>query len=691
MPSDSESHVQLPAPSARAKALPLHARSGSSPPELVPARMINEVLYCERLLYLEWAQGEFVDNAFTVEGRVAHKRADQPGGALPPAPAAVAMAPKAPDDEATAARPSRPADPETTAATPSWAEPGTSPEPSASNQPVASPERAGDDRPYQARTLWLSSERLGITAKIDVVDGDATGSVIPVEYKRGKAPDLPDRAYLPERAQLCAQVLLLREHGYRCDHGDIYFAASRKRVTIEMTDALAAQTLAAAARARALTAGMEMPPPLVDSPKCNGCSLVGVCLPDEINLLRGLDHGTLDSPAGPLPAAEGEAVAPALFEGSGDVAGADPWGLGAGAEAAADTAEPGNSPAARALRRLHPASDDKLPLYVQEQGARIGLDGDCLVVRGRQNPTVTARLTNTSHVVLFGNVQVSAQAIRAMLERSIPITFLSYGGWYYGRATGVDSNNVELRIVQHRAAADDAFCIRLARGIVASKIRNSRTLVRRNHVAPPLRVLFELEQLARKAERAEALDELLGLEGTAARSYFGAFTGMLKGEAALAGTFDLDGRNRRPPKDPINALLSFAYSLLTKDFVLALAAVELDPLLGFYHQPRFGRPALALDLMEEFRPLVADSVVLGALNGGGFGVDDFTMHPTGVAMRPAARRRLLLAYERRMEQLITHPVFGYRISYRRVLEVQARLLARCLLGEIDEYPAFRTR
>jgi CRISPR-associated protein Cas1 len=231
----------------------------------------------------------------------------------------------------------------------------------------------------------------------------------------------------------------------------------------------------------------------------------------------------------------------------------------------------------------------------------------------------------------------------------------------------------------------------MARGFVASKIRNSRTLLRRNHVTPPLLVLTELEHLARKAERADALDALLGLEGTAARSYFSAFTGMLKGDAAMSGSFDLDGRNRRPPKDPINAMLSFVYSLLTKDLVLALSAVGLDPLLGFYHQPRFGRPALALDLMEEFRPLVADSVVIGALNGGMIGSDDFSSHLAGVAMKPAGRRRLLLAYERRMDQLITHPVFGYRISYRRVLEVQARLLARCLLGEIELYPAFRTR
>jgi CRISP-associated protein Cas1 len=641
MPTDRAPAVPSPSPDARAKLLPRRLPVVGAVPDLVPARMINEVLYCERLLYLEWAQGEFADNAFTVEGRATHKRADQPGGRLPSPPP--------------------PADP------PSGGAEGPS-----TVTPVRSEDDDSWDRPYQARTLWLSSERLGFTAKIDVVEGDAEGNVVPIEYKRGKVPDLPEGAYLPERAQLCAQVLLLREHGYRCDHGDIYFAGSRKRVTIAMDEALVARTLGAVARARHLTEIAEAPPPLVDSPKCNGCSLVGICLPDEINLLRSVEREEIDQ-SGRSVGLAGE-TSPPIAEPA-----TDPWELGTEPEPP------------RPLRRLHPASDEKLPLYVQDQGARVGLDGDCLVVRGRQSPTVTVRLPNTSHVVLYGNIQVSAQATRALLERGIPVSFFSYGGWYYGRATGIESKNVELRLAQYRAATNPVLCLRLARGFVASKIRNSRTLLRRNHAAPPLLALSELEQLARKAEGAEALETLLGLEGTAARCYFGAFTGMLKGEVGLSGTFDLDGRNRRPPKDPINALLSFVYSLLTKDFALTLSAVGLDPLLGFYHQPRFGRPALALDLMEEFRPLVADSVVIGAINGGSVGPEDFQSHPSGVAMRPAARRRLLLGYERRMEQLISHPVFGYRISYRRVLEVQARLLARCLLGEIDEYPAFRTR
>jgi CRISPR-associated protein Cas1 len=574
--------------------------------------MVNEVLYCERLFYLEWAQGEFTDNVFTVDGRAAHARADRPGGALPPPPTEGAPPPE-----------------------------------------VVTPEDEG--RPYQARTVWITSERVGLTAKIDVVEGDEAGQVVPIEYKRGSAPDVPEGAYLPERAQLCAQVLLLRDRGYSCERGDIYFAGSRRRVSIVIDDALVETTLAAIARVRALAESATLPPPLVDSPKCNGCSLVGICLPDEVNLLRRLA----------LPS-------------------------GAGATHDGATTEQLELTDPKPLRRLIPTSDDSLPLYVQEQGARIGLDGDCIVVRSQKNPPVSARLVDTSHVAVYGNVQISAQAMRALLERGIQVSFLSYGGWYFGRATGFESKNIELRIAQHRAANDEAFCLRLARGFVATKIRNCRTLLRRNHAAPSLVVLSELEQHAKRSERATALESLLGIEGTAARTYFGAFGGMLKG-AALSSDFDLDGRNRRPPRDPMNAVLSFVYSLLTKDVALAIGAVGLDPLLGFYHQPRFGRPSLALDLMEEFRPLIADSTVIGAINGGSLGPGDFLRHPTAVSLTAPGRKRLLLAYERRMEQEITHPVFGYRISYRRVLEVQARLLTRYLFGEIEDYPHFRTR
>jgi len=406
-----------------------------------------------------------------------------------------------------------------------------------------------------------------------------------------------------------------------------------------------------------------LPDPLVDSKKCEGCSLVGICLPDEVNLLRGLAPS--EDTVEPEPSDALDQFWPVANDGGVD---------GGDHEIV--------------LRRLQPARDDELPLYVQEQGAKITLSGEELIVRGKKGDA-RARLPNVSQVSIFGNVQITTQALRALLERGVSVSLLSTGGWFYGRATGVESKNVELRIAQHRAMAEPATCLSLARGIVASKIRNSRTLLRRNHAKPPEVTLFELEQLAKKSEDAEALPSLLGIEGTAARSYFGAFTGMLKGVGAE--TFDLDGRNRRPPRDPVNALLSLAYSLLTKDFAHVIASAGLDPLLGFYHQPRFGRPALALDLMEEFRPIVADSVVISAINNGAVVASDFITHPTGVALRPAGRRAFILAYERRMDQLVTHPVFGYRVSYRRVLEVQARLLGRFLTGEIPSYPEFRTR
>jgi CRISPR-associated protein Cas1 len=342
------------------------------------------------------------------------------------------------------------------------------------------------------------------------------------------------------------------------------------------------------------------------------------------------------------------------------------------------------------VRRLVPARDDCLPLHVQAQGGRIGVVGEELEVVTREEKT-RARLQNTSAVSVYGSVQVSTQAMRALLENDIPLAFFSHGGFFYGYLSGLGTKNIELRMAQHSRLQDTSFCLGVARGLVASKIRNCRTLLRRNAENLEAATLGELEILAKKAEAAEAMDSLLGFEGTAARVYFAAFTQMLKTDSKMAETFDAEGRNRRPPKDPINALLSFTYAILTKEFTLALAKAGLEPLLGVYHRPRFGRPALALDLMEEFRPLLADSTVINVLNTGMIDENDFILRRDAASLSAMGRKKLLQAYERRMDQLVTHPTFDYRISYRRVLEVQARVFGRLLLGEASEYPAFRTR
>jgi CRISP-associated protein Cas1 len=256
--------------------------------------------------------------------------------------------------------------------------------------------------------------------------------------------------------------------------------------------------------------------------------------------------------------------------------------------------------------------------------------------------------------------------------------------------TGMNTKNVFLRRAQFRLVEEPWFAVKVARSLVAAKIRNQRVLLQRNHVEPRAEWLAAMKRAADDAETARDMETLLGIEGNAARLYFGAFAGMIKAEDEI-GTFDFERRNRRPPRDPVNALLSLAYSVLAKDFTIACYAVGFDPLIGFYHQPRFGRASLALDLMEPFRPLVADSVVLTALNNGMVGARDFVRAGKSVALTAEGRKGFFRAYELRMDTLVTHPLFDYRVSYRRMLEIQARLLARVLDGELGTYPAFVTR
>jgi CRISPR-associated protein Cas1 len=291
---------------------------------------------------------------------------------------------------------------------------------------------------------------------------------------------------------------------------------------------------------------------------------------------------------------------------------------------------------------------------------------------------------------------------------------------------GLGVKNIYLRREQFRLADAPSFCLRLARELVAGKIRNQRTLLQRNHIEPPPSALAQMKCMMDDSEHAESLEELLGIEGNAARVYFQNFSGMIKldevlddagdepaaavsvkpfsaksleavaptngkAKASDAFTFDFLHRNRRPPRDPINALLSLAYSVLAKDLTIVCHAVGFDPFLGFYHQPRFGRAALALDLMEPFRPLIADSAVLTAINTRMVTPRDFIRTGPAVALKPDGRKAFFRAYEQRMDTLVTHPLFGYRVNYRRVLEIQARLLARVLTGEIGTYPVFTTR
>jgi CRISPR-associated protein Cas1 len=480
----------------------------------------------------------------------------------------------------------------------------------------------------QIRAVEISDPILGITAKIDLVEVRGN-TACPVDTKKGKRPHVPRSAYDPERVQVCAQGLLLRTQGWSCDAGQLYYMGSNERVEVPFDQELIDLTTSSIAALRAAAETPILPQPLESSPKCVRCSLAPICLPDETRNLTGSDEPP---------------------------------------------------------RALIPAADHCFPLYVQHPGATVRKAGDLLEVWDREERLAQVRTREISQIVLMGPANATEAVIQEILHRGIPIVHLSTGGWLYGVTDGLPHRNIQLRRQQYRLADDPAACLRIARQLVRAKLLNQRVLLRRNGgdaVAPS--AIQALRNAARSALRSETLNELIGHEGIGARVYFEHFGAMLARGDSDFGAFDFEGRNRRPPRDPVNALLSFAYSMLTREWTTVCRAIGLEPFLGFMHQPRYGRPALALDLMEPFRPLVADSTVLRVINNGEIQRKDFIERMGAVNLTPTGRKKFLQAFEQRLAQEITHPVFGYRISYRRVFEVEARLFARHLEGEIPVY------
>jgi CRISPR-associated protein Cas1 len=365
---------------------------------------------------------------------------------------------------------------------------------------------------------------------------------------------------------------------------------------------------------------------------------------------------------------------------------------------------------AGSVRRLIAPDVDTKALYVNTPGVSITKKGEVVAVKDKGGTLAEVRIKDLHHLAIFGPASLSTALVQTLCERDVPVTYFSLGGWFYGLTRGHGLTNVFTRIQQFRRAAEPEQALALARLFVYGKIRNQRTLLMRNHVEPSPVTLRALKHAASAALGAGSHATLLGIEGAAALHYFKNFSGMIKGTednddipgleetpAAKAQAiqqqfnFDFKRRNRRPPRDPVNALLSLAYSLLARDCTIAACAVGFDPYIGFFHQPRFGRPSLALDLMEEFRPLVADSVVLTVINNRMLGPLDFVQAGDAVNLTASGRKRFLFAYEKRMSDTITHPIFDYKVSYRRALELQFRLLARTLTGEIERYVPFTTR
>jgi CRISPR-associated protein Cas1 len=509
------------------------------------------------------------------------------------------------------------------------------------------------DKPKTLRSLTLSSPALRLTATLDLAEIEGNKAV-PVEYRRGRPfhqslrdpdddLDLADNPSLPQpepwptdRVQLGLQAILLEEAGYQVEEGILYYAAEKRRLRVIIDEALRKEALDLLNTAMTVSEA-NRPLPLVNDPKCPRCSLQPICLPDEVHYQRREK--------------EDESLSP---------------------------------------RKIWPPRDDGIHIVGQLQGCRVGIKGMCLALHDKNGSLVKEiPIAGIDSFSILGSIQISTQALNALAENDVPVAFLSGAGRLISIVEPMDVVSALVRREQVHAFDQPAMCLELARALITAKITNQRTLIMRNHADLPGAVASDLAELIEKAKTAASLDSLRGYEGQAAAIYFQYFAGMIKSE--VAGEFQANGRMRRPSPDPINACLSFAYTMLTHECVAALRLARLEPTIGAFHVSKRARPALALDLMEPFRPLIGDSIAIAAFNRGELVPGHFQRTAAGCLMTDHGRRAFFKAYGRRMDTEVTHPVFDYRLSYRRMIHLHARMIAAWILKEIPTLSFLTTR
>lgn len=479
----------------------------------------------------------------------------------------------------------------------------------------------------QHRRIHLASDTLGLTGILDVVE-ERAGEIYPVEFKKGQVKDSVNDA-----VQLCLQAFLLEEHlGKDIDKGYIHYTGSQRRKIVWFDQQLRETARAASIDAKRIVLAGEIPAPVADA-RCNGCSLAPRCLHEEVSSLQGMSK-----PRRPLP------------------------GINLGRT-----------------------------LYVDNPGAYLRKRGERVVVTKDSEVLVDVPLTDIDQVLVANGVNASVSLLNSLLYKGVPAYFITGTGRVIGWLNPCWNKNILLRQDQFRLAQDCLWKIKVAKSIVIGKIYNMRTILMRyartNNDEQLAVSIDKIAAMATKTDTVNNMDTLRGYEGNATRSYFKVFGQLFKERTE----FDFECRNRRPPKDPVNALLSFGYAMLAKDVTSALMKAGLDPYLGIYHVSHYGRPALALDLMEEFRCIIVDSTVLRTINSGMIEGKDFEGYFGGVQMSEKGRKSFFAAYQQRLSQEITHPIFGYTLPYRRIIELQARFLAKVIRGELSDYTAFRVR
>lgn len=545
---------------------------------VIQLRELNEYVYCRKLAHLMYVQGLFEENADTLTGSHSHEKREEEG----------------------------------------------------KNTSLEG---------VKLNTMTLYGYDGRLCGKLDNIYSE-NGEYVPVEDINSKMPEsnlqqklcgieMETGAWLNDVPQLLGQMYLLRQNGYPCSRGKIYYRGSNKMVEIPYQkeyDIIVEQLVSECI----LLYEMLCPSPLVDSEKCIRCSLNWICLPDEVN------H-----------------------------------------EACKE----------REVRRLYPGRPDGSIMYVSTIGAKVGKDGESFSVWLPSGEKTLVPIKDVEHICVYGNVQVTTQATQALISEGGSVFYFSSSGWFMAMTSAPVTKNIELRIRQFSAFGDKDFCASLVKKLVASKLENQRTFLRRNGTDEMKPILRSLKKMRDKANVETDIDMLRGFEGNGASEYW-------KGYQQLIGdkeTWVMDGRNRRPPKDEINAMLSYGYSLLLRDCISAIASTGMDYLYGFYHVITPGRPAFALDLMEPYRPLLVDSVVLRLVNENIVNKKGFARTQAGVFMSSDTKKKLIAMYEQRLDEMITHPEYGYRLSYRRMLQLEAKLLAKYIMGETEDYKPLTTR
>ena len=608
---------------------------------LWPARNVAEYAYCPRLFYLMEVEGVHLANADTLEGMRVHKRVDSPSKSVD----AKSTKPKKTTKSASSKAGSKSA---------VAVLDNDSGDDNADESPESDPILL--QRKLTARSLTLTSEKRRLTATLDIAEIEGNQAT-PVEYRKGAPRQIeagrfnddgwnlteesPRSFYDPwptDRIQIVLQTLLLEEAGYEVGEGIIYYATTKQKLRIPITPELRAEALEILDKAQSCADG-NRPDPLWNDGRCVRCSLQPFCLPDEVNYVLASER---------------------------------------------------SSPSSDRPRSILPLREDGLFLVAQRDGVKIGVRGESL--RFTDYDGRVAReipLANVEEVALLGSVQISTQAIHTLSALGIPIIYLSTVGRPIAFIDPLDASSALTRKSQILSLENEERKVLLARSLVSAKIENQRTLLMRNHPNLPGSVPESLLDTIKAVAESLSVDEIRGHEGYAAKLYFEQFGGLFKTEEGEM--FQANGRMRRPPPDPINATISFAYSMLVHECTAALRLARLDPALGALHVPRPGRPALSLDLMEPFRILIADSIAVSAFNRREFSPGHFQRTAAGCTMTEYGRRAFFSAYGRRMETEIRHPVFGYKLSYRRMLSLHAKMIAAWFRDEMETLSFLTTR